>query len=522
MDVQNFHPAGDTDQLCRFLTSPQAYPEPTTQVKRLETHISHVFVTDRFAYKLKKPVRFDFLDFSTVDMRQQACLAELQLNRRLASDVYLDVLPITRSATRAFQIGGDGEVVDWIVKMRRINDSDTLLAAIRQRTVSSTAIASLASLLATFYRNQPPISLSADDYRAHIEQHVRGNLTELLCDEHRFSPHEVRRIHSAQLIFLSLHPDIFDARIAADRVVDGHGDLRPEHIYLTTPPVIIDCIEFNAEFRQIDVLDELSFLETECTLLHAEETGTAIREGCSAILGDQPPEKLAAFYKSYRACVRAKVAVLRARQLVPSMAEEQLALARQYLELADQFDQALGPPLLLLVRGLSGTGKSTIAQALANQLEIEMLQTDTVRQELVNAGRLTGGIQTAKYSAENRQRVYDEMLSSAEQLLVQRSSVILDGTFLSRNQRDLVAQLAKRCHARWLIIHCQCPFEVAQQRIAARLQRGTSLSEARPELIEEQLIADEHDLSEWPAMQCDTTRAVPVLVQEIVERLRRV
>lgn len=521
MTAHDLQPPDETTQICRFLASPAAYPESTRRVERRETHISQVFLTDRFAYKLKKPVQFDFLDFSTSDLRYQACAAELQLNRRLASDVYLEVLPIIRLANGLFQIGGAGQAVDWLVKMRRLDDRDTLLAAIQSGAVSTTAIASLSNHLAEFYRSQPPLSLSAEDYRARIEQHVRGNLAELLCDERRFPAHEVRRIHSAQLIFLALQPEVFDARIAAGRVVDGHGDLRPEHVYLTSPPVVIDCIEFNAEFRHVDVLDELSFLETECTLLQAGEIGAAIREKCTTILGDQVSQELAAFYKSYRACVRAKVAVLRARQLTSPGDQEQLALARRYMDLADQFDEALGPPLLLLVCGLSGTGKSTIAQALAERLGIESLQTDAFRQDLVNRDKLPESTSNAKYSADNRQHVYDVMFSTAEQLLAQHSSVILDGTFLSRRQKEAVAELAERYHARWLIIHCECPIGVAMERIAARLQRGGTFSEARPELVEQQVAANESDLPAWPVIRCQTTCPATVLVQEIIEHLRK-
>ncbi len=283
--------------------------------------------------------------------------------------------------------------------------------------------------------------------------------------------------------------------------------------------MVVDCIEFNAEFRRVDVLDELSFLETECARLNAAATGAAIREKCMAISGDTTPKELATFYKSYRACVRAKVALLRAKQLADSAAQDQLAIAGQYLELADQFDRPLGPPLVLLVRGLSGTGKSTIAEGLADRLGIELLQTDVVRQELVNLGRLPGG--PAKYSPSNRQQVYDQMLASAEELLAGRMSAILDGTFLSQQEIARVGQLVERYLARWLIVHCQCPLGVAQQRIAARRNRGRTLSEARPDLVEEQLTARESNHPSWPAMPCDTTRPAAVLISEILQRLRR-
>ena len=142
----------DGDLVCRFLALPEAYSEGTACVEVRETHISLVFLSDRFAYKLKKRVQFDFLDFSTVELREQACLAELQLNRRLAPDVYLDVVPVTRTAEGRLQIGGSGEAIDWLVKMRRLDDADTLLTMIRQGSVSSSKISEIATLLADFYR----------------------------------------------------------------------------------------------------------------------------------------------------------------------------------------------------------------------------------------------------------------------------------------------------------------------------------------------------------------------------------
>jgi aminoglycoside phosphotransferase family enzyme/predicted kinase len=507
------------DALHSFLISPDSYPQATSQVTRIETHISEVYLTDQLVYKLKKPVRFDFLDFSTVELRHQACLEELSLNRRLAPDVYLDVLPIVRLNDGRLQIGGEGDVVDWLVKMRRLEEPDTLRASIERGEPDSVAISALAERLADFYREQSPLPIAGPAYRQVIEEHVRGNRAELLQDEKQFAPHIVRRIHAAQLCYLKLYPELFDARVAAGRIVDGHGDLRPEHVYLTSPPVVIDCIEFNAEFRHLDVLDELSFLETECALLGAENGGIAVRQQVLQILGDEAPPPLAAFYKSYRACVRAKVAALRARQLSVEAAAASLVLARNYLELADQFDEALGPPLLILVRGVSGTGKSTLAKELSQQLGIEILQTDALRQGLVQSSQLPAEAGEEKYRSGARQQVYEAMFDAAAELLAQQSPVILDGTFLSQAQRQRVADLAARYQVRWLIVHCECPTDVSQRRITARLKQGTSRSEAKPDLVPEQKSQEERDLPPWPAVYCDTTEDLQTLVTQVLGAL---
>jgi uncharacterized protein len=508
------------DELKAALARPEAYPEPTTRVEVIETHISVVFLTNGFAYKLKKPVRYDFLDFSTLEKRAAACREELRLNRRLAHDVYLDVVPVVRRADGRVAIGGTGETVNWLVKMRRLDDGQTLRTALSRKQVPAEALQSLAQVLAVFYRGLSPETTSPQAYRNEVETHVRGNLAELVRPEHQLDVHQVRRIHNAQLEQLILRPGMFDARVNAGRVIDGHGDLRPEHIYLTEPPAVIDCIEFSAEFRRLDVLDELCFLESECAELGDEAVGKSVRTRSLELLGDTPPESLAAFYKSYRACVRSKVAVLRARQQQGADREASLKLARDYLRLAERFDQRLSPPLVILVRGVSGTGKSTLAAALAQLLAAEHLQTDELRAEMAAEGALPTASTDAKYSQASRERVYDVMLERDGLLLANRSSVILDGTFLTAARRQQVQKLAADHGAIFQAFRCVCPVEIAAARVARRRAAGTSPSEAFPELVARQLAADEPDPVGLPSADVDTSQLVEELVPGCVEVLR--
>ena len=526
---------GDATQVLGWaLVRPDAYPAPTSRVDPIETHISIVFLTDQFAYKLKKPVRYDFLDFSTLEKREAACHEELRLNRRLAKDVYLDIVPVVRRADGKFAVGGDGETVDWLVKMRRLDDRQTLRAAVERNSfrsgrqiaedfgngMNSVLLEPLAQLLANFYRGLSPETTSPEAYRREVEAHVRGNLLELVRPEHQFDVHQVKRIHNAQLEQLILRPAQFDARVTAGRIIDGHGDLRPEHIYLTEPPVVIDCIEFNAEFRRLDVLDELCFLESECAELGDEAVGKSVRRRCLELLGDEPPEALAAFYKSYRACVRAKVAALRARQQQGADREASLKLSRDYLRLADRFDQRLSPPLVILVRGVSGTGKSTLAAALANLFAAEHLQTDELRAELAAEGELPTRSADAKYSQASRERVYDVMFERAALLLANRSSVILDGTFLTASRRQQAQQLAGERGAIFQTFRCVCPIDICAERVARRRAAGTSPSEAFPELAARQLAADEPDPAGMPTADMDTSRPVEQLAAKCVQVLQ--
>ncbi|MCA9162562.1 MAG: hypothetical protein KDA62_06265, partial [Planctomycetales bacterium] len=250
----------------RWMQSVAAYPFVTSDVEVIETHISYVYLTDRFVFKLKKPVRYEFLDFSTAEARRQACCEEVRLNRRLARDIYLDVVPITVDDGH-FHLGGDGKPVDWLVKMRRLPADRAMDELIRRGELTEAHVGQVAKTLANFYQQAPPVSLRCESYRQAIAQHVRANHLELSREVHQLPEPMIRRVWQAQQRVLQLWPDLLTTRVCDGRIVDGHGDLRPEHIYLAPSPTVIDCIEFNSDFRQIDVLDELCFLDMECVRL---------------------------------------------------------------------------------------------------------------------------------------------------------------------------------------------------------------------------------------------------------------
>ena len=506
-----------------FLLDPRTYAERPAAVELIETHISWVFLTSRYAYKLKKPVQFDFLDFSTPALRQRACLDELQLNRRLSPETYLEVFPITLSKRGRLQLNGDGQPIDWVLKMRRLPAERTLEKKILDSSLTMVEVDQIAGKLAEFYRRLPPLSLRTEDYRQHLLQHVQANLHQLSQASTQLDSLQVRRVHAAQLQLLRLWPEWFDNRVCDGRIVEGHGDLRPEHIYLTPPPgpTIIDCVEFNAEYRQLDVLDELSFLAMECDYLGAMRVSERLLEQYFRTSGDNPPWRLGPFYRCYRACVRAKVHALRAAQLAAEKAQASWETVTAYLHLADRYAATLGRPLLILVRGLTGVGKSTLAMALADTLGSDLLQTDAIRRELFPAGDPHASFGQGIYQPEHRQQVYDELLVRAEQLLRQRQSVILDGTFLTTELRERVLTLGERQRAAALIVTCYCPPEVAAERIAARRSAGSSLSESRPEYVRLQGESDQPDLPHFPTARIDTSLSVPAMLSEVLPQIRR-
>ncbi len=497
------------------------YPEPTTRVEQIETHISWVFLTDRFVYKLKKPVRYEFLDFSTPEMRREACEQEVRLNRRLAPDVYLGVIPITVDKWDRVKLGGTGTPVDWVVKMRRLPADRSLDQLIHDGQLQLHDVDALARTLAEFYRRLPPLTLRIDQYRRQIEQHVQANYHQLLSGDYQLPISVVNRLHERQVRLLRLAPDLLDNRVRDGRIVEGHGDLRPEHIYFNSHPTIIDCIEFNKELRSLDVLDELAFLAMECDLMGEESIGVSVIDHYQRTNGDRPPEALFEFYKLYRACVRAKILSLRSMQVEPSTQSTMLQRAEQYLHLGEKYSDALGPSLLVMVCGLPGSGKSTLATTLADSLDVELLQTDVIRRQLFGPSETSVGYCRGRYRAAARARVHQEMFRRASVLLDVRRSVVLDGTFLSADLHSEATELAKRYGAETLVVRCDCPVDVARERIADRIETGTSLSDARPDFYERQRLANECDPPGLPVLNVDTTDSQPAILKTVFAHLRR-
>jgi aminoglycoside phosphotransferase family enzyme len=293
--------------------------------------MSWVFLTDRHAYKLKKPVRHAFLDFSTLEARKAHCEEELRLNRRLAPEVYLDVVALTADASGRLALAGDGAPVEWLVKMRRLPRDRMLDAALARRDVRDEHIAALAEVLSAFYgaSRRPAVARRIPrPPRADIEACRRSSATPRTSSRTDRSPGRRTRCGLRRT-----RSDLLEARLQAGRIVEGHGDLRPEHVCLLARPVVIDCLEFNREFRVLDVADELAYLAMECARLGAPVTGEKIFTACCERMGDRVPPRLFRFYCGYRALVRAKIAAWHSKD-VPAAEIESGARRRRYLALA--------------------------------------------------------------------------------------------------------------------------------------------------------------------------------------------
>jgi aminoglycoside phosphotransferase family enzyme len=304
----------DLQSKVRFLKQPSAYPEQPPAVETVETHMSWVFLTGQYAYKLKKPVLLPFLDFSTLETRYQSVDRELKLNRPLAPGVYLEILPLLRNGDHDFKIGSVSDVkhgapvVDWLLKMKQLPRNRMLDQTLGTNHVNRDRLSTAIEMLTEFYRTTEHISITPAGYREHLRTRIENNYAILSLPGYALDERQLESVYQMQLNWLDGYSDWFEQRVREGRIVDGHGDLRPEHVCLTSPPVIIDRFELNAEERIVDPVDELSFLYMECELLGHPETGDFVLEQYRRLSGDDYPPQLTSFFRSLRACIRARFA----------------------------------------------------------------------------------------------------------------------------------------------------------------------------------------------------------------------
>ncbi len=293
--------------------------------------MSRIFLGDRYVYKLKKPVSLDFLDYSNAEARRRNCEAEVRLNRRLAASIYLGVVPVCVTETGELRFGEPGKPIDWLVKMRRLPARHLLDQALADETVRRPQLEPVIRLLARFCREAAPAGMTGGAYMAALHKRIRDTAG-ALCEIGDASARErVGRIVDGLTRFIDGEEKLFFDR--ARRVIDGHGDLRPEHIYFGKPPAIIDCVEFNRDFRLNDPVDEISFLDMECRRRHSDWIGAAFLDTYCAMCHDFAPQKLMAFYRGQRALLRAKLTLWHLEDY-PGEADKWHSMAEEYLLIA--------------------------------------------------------------------------------------------------------------------------------------------------------------------------------------------
>lgn len=320
----------------KFLSCPATYPETVDNVDVKETHMSWLFLAGDLVYKLKKPVKYAFLDFSTLRARQANCLEEVRLNRRLAHDVYHGVLAITLAAQGQLVLGGKGKVIDWLVVMRRLPEEKMLDKAIMGGAVTRSDIGKVSEVLARFYKSLAPAKLSPEEYVDQFAREQEQNRAILTSKTFKLPKSTLDIVLSEVDEIISDQSDLLMDRVHSGSVIDGHGDLRPEHICLSETPVIIDCLEFNQKLRLVDPFDELAFLGMECEQLGASWIGDLLISRHADLIGEKPPKRLLTFYTAYRACLRGRLALAHLLEHDARNADKWRPLARDYLSIAER------------------------------------------------------------------------------------------------------------------------------------------------------------------------------------------
>jgi hypothetical protein len=476
------------EALVAGLLDPSAYGHPVEGVERIDTHISTVLLAGDFAYKIKKPVDLGFLDFSSLEKRHRFCLEELRLNRRTAPRLYLDVVPIVATPAGPRVGAVAGEPVEYAVRMLRFDPGCTLDHVAVRGQLTSGLIDQLAAVVARLHADAavapPGLGTSeaarrlADSCIGEIRDRVQSAADRARLDALAAWSTAESRARATQM----------DARAAAGFVRECHGDLHLANIVLLDgAPVPFDGIEFNDDLRFIDVICDVAFtfmdlMDHGVPRLAWRLVGRYLEQA-----GDYEGLSLLRYYAVYRALVRAEVALIRHRQpqLRRQVRLREHTSFEHYLALAERLSRP-GARVLVVMTGLSGSGKSTVALELAERLEGIRVRSDVERKRLFGFApqdRTEGGV----YSPEATARTYDRMAHVARAALLADVPAVVDGAFLRRVERDRFRALAMELGARFTLVSCEAPADVLRARVAARHRAGRDPSEADVEVLERQI-----------------------------------
>ncbi|WP_454254623.1 bifunctional aminoglycoside phosphotransferase/ATP-binding protein [Pseudomonas sp. Marseille-Q8238] len=481
--------------LIAALQNPALYPHPVDGFQVIETHISWVLLTGPFAYKIKKPVNFGFLDFSTLDARQHFCGEELRLNQRLTTDLYLDVLPITGSEAEP-QLNGTGPAIEYVLKMRQFPQSQLLSDVQARGELTPAHIDALAKQIADFHVQTPAVPadhpLSAPQS---IVAPMRQNFEQirpLLNDANDLLQLEALEAWT-EASFSRLEP-LLAKRAENGAIRECHGDIHLGNATLLDGQVVLfDCIEFNEPFRLIDTASDAAFLAMD---LEDRGLKPLSRRFVSAWLersGDYAALELLNFYKAYRALVRAKVNLFRIGQEQDAVQRAViLRVYRSYANLAESYS-AIPSPFLAITHGVSAVGKSNVAMRLVEALGAIRIRSDVERKRIYGEqpSEQKGELQAGIYSSDASTATYERLHQLADSALQAGFPVVLDAAYLKREQRAAAWQVAENNGDPFLILDCQAPQEVLVARLQQRQTEADDPSDATSAVIDAQLASRE-------------------------------
>jgi aminoglycoside phosphotransferase family enzyme/predicted kinase len=482
-----------------------------------------VILTGIFAYKIKKPVRFDFIDASTLEKRRHLCEEEIRLNGRLAPELYLDVMPIVLAEGR-LKVGGAGAAIEYAVRMKQFGADDELLALLRTDTVTNQEISELGHLIAEFHTHAPQGRVPINIGETQPAMSVLSNIAELAThrtmnqsaggvdDLLSWTQREANRLR-----------DLLKQRASTGRIRECHGDLHAGNIVRFNGHLVpFDCIEFNAEFRWIDVCNDIAFLFMDFLSHSHQDFAFIFLNRYLEDTGDYEAVRALHFYAVYRALVRAKVDVLAIEQASGNLADRH-ARAQRRIELARELTQTPVQPALILMQGVSGSGKSWLSERLLARIPAVRVRSDVERKRLAGLNRAVEADNI--YSIEFNRRTYERARVCAEHALSAGFTTIIDATFLQLEDREPFYALAARLHIPHAIVTCNAGYSVLAARIVQRRQMHRDASDADLAVLRHQLDTFQPltaaESSQAITARTDLTDVVETTLQAVRERIAR-
>jgi aminoglycoside phosphotransferase family enzyme/gluconate kinase len=498
-----------------------------SQVQVIETHISWVLLTGKIVYKVKKPVDLGFVDFTTLEKRKFYCFEELRLNKRLAPDLYIDVAAITRSSN-GLTINGSGPTIDYAVRLHQFDHDKQLDVLIDQQKLTLEHIQELAAIIANFHRT---IKRAAVDTRfgepAIIRQTTQDNFQH--CRELLRNDQDLQTINQLDTWNETEFSRIVPALAARKKhgfVRECHGDLHLGNIAIFKDRITpFDCIEFNPDFRWIDIISEVAFLVMDLFARGRQDLATHFLNDYLTFTGDYDGLTCLRFYLVYRAMVRAKVEIIRSSQMGGNQDQQQANLARyqHFVDLANQFRQATRP-ILLITHGLSGSGKTTIAKQLFQHWFAIHLRSDVERKRLFNlqaTDKSDSAVDRGIYNKDASEKTYTKLYTLADHVLRNQWNVIVDATFLKLEHRKKFQQLAAEHQAGFIILDCRANTRSLQQRITTRALEANAISEATLQVLQHQIETEQPLTDDEQTLVIAVDTELPFDAKQLVNQITR-